>query len=109
MERQAAAERARRAAITEAEKQAAILMAKAELEASRREAEARIVLATASKDSLTLIKEGVGTEQLPAIFLLAEKYVGALQEISTSNNAKTVVLPADLPAAFKNMFGFKGL
>ena len=122
MERQAAAERIRRAAITEAEgekqaailtaegkKQAAILMAEAELEASRREAEARIVLATASKDALTLIREGVGNEQLPALYLLGEKYVGALQEISTSNNAKTVVLPADLPAAFKNMFGFKGL
>ena len=118
MERQAAAERIRRAAITEAEgekqaailtaegqKQKAILEAEGSLEASRREAEARIVLATATKDALALVQQGIGTEQLPALYLLGEKYVAALQHLGTSANAKTVILPADLPAALQGMFG----
>ena len=120
MERQAAAERIRRAAITEAEgekqaailtaegqKQKAILEAEGGLEASRREAEARIVLAQATKDALALVQQGIGNEQLPALYLLGEKYIGALQELGLSGNAKTVILPADLPAALQGMFGLK--
>jgi regulator of protease activity HflC (stomatin/prohibitin superfamily) len=120
MERQAAAERIRRAAITEAEgekqaailiaegqKQKAILMAEGNLEASRRDAEARIVLAKATKDALTLVQQGLGSEQLPALYLLGEKYIATLQQLGNSDNAKTVVLPADLPAALQGMFGMK--
>lgn len=120
MERQAAAERIRRAAITEAEgekqaailtaegkKQASILAAEGDLEASRRQGEARIVLANATKDALALVQQGIGAEQLPALYLLGEKYIAALQELSASANAKTVVLPADLPAALQGMFGLK--
>jgi regulator of protease activity HflC (stomatin/prohibitin superfamily) len=122
MERQAAAERIRRAAITEAEgekqaailkaegrKQASILAAEGELESSRRDAEARIVLANATKDALTLVQQGIGNEQLPALYLLGEKYIAALQELGASDNAKTVVLPADLPAALQGMFGLKAV
>jgi regulator of protease activity HflC (stomatin/prohibitin superfamily) len=122
MEKQAAAERIRRAAITEAEgekqaailtaegqKQKAILEAEGNLEASRREAEARIVLANASKDALNLVQQGIGTEQLPALYLLGEKYIATLQQLGISENAKTVVLPADLPAALQGMFGMKGM
>ena len=36
---------------------------------------------------------------------LGEKYVQAIQQASTSNNSKMVILPADLPAAIKGMFG----
>ncbi|MBV5307399.1 MAG: SPFH/Band 7/PHB domain protein [Desulfobulbaceae bacterium] len=120
MERQAAAERIRRAAITEAEgekqaailiaegqKQKAILVAEGSLEASRRDAEARIVLANATKDALALVQQGLGSEQLPALYLLGEKYIATLQQLGTSDNAKTVILPADLPAALQGMFGMK--
>jgi regulator of protease activity HflC (stomatin/prohibitin superfamily) len=120
MERQAAAERIRRAAITEAEgekqaailiaegqKQKAILVAEGSLEASRRDAEARIVLANATKDALALVQQGIGSEQLPALYLLGEKYIATLQQLGTSDNAKTVILPADLPAALQGMFGMK--
>jgi regulator of protease activity HflC (stomatin/prohibitin superfamily) len=120
MERQAAAERIRRAAITEAEgekqaailiaegqKQKAILVAEGNLEASRRDAEARIVLANATKDALALVQQGLGSDQLPALYLLGEKYIATLQELSTSENSKTVILPADLPAALQGMFGLK--
>ena len=95
MEEQVAAERQRRAAVTKAEgeKQAAILEADGRLEASRRDAEAQVVLAKASGEAITLVSEAVGDQDLPVLYLLGEKYADALVKLSTSNNAKTVVLP----------------
>lgn len=122
MERQAAAERSRRAAITEAEgqkaaailqaegrKQAAIHRAEGDLEASKREAEARKILAEATKEAIQKVQEGISGQELPALYLLGEKYISTLQEIGKSSNSKVVVLPADLPAAMQGMFGVKGL
>lgn len=105
MEEQAAAERQRRAAVTKAEgeKQAAILEADGRLEASRRDAEAQVVLANASGAAITLVSEAVGDQDLPVLYLLGEKYADALVKISTSTNAKTVVLPADLPQALRGI------
>ena len=105
MEEQAAAERQRRAAVTKAEgeKQAAILEADGRLEASRRDAEAQVVLAKASGEAITLVSEAVGDQDLPVLYLLGEKYADALVKLSTSNNAKTVVLPADLPQALRGI------
>ncbi|WP_020208189.1 SPFH domain-containing protein [Gilvimarinus chinensis] len=108
MEEQAAAERQRRAAVTKAEgeKQAAILEADGRLEASRRDAEAKIVLANASAQSIQLVTESVkGGDELPVMYLLGEKYIESIGELSTSDNSKTVVYPADLANAFKGMFG----
>ena len=72
MEEQAAAERARRATVTRADgdKQAAILKAEGALEASKREAEAQVILAEASKRSITLVTEAIGekAESLPIIY-----------------------------------------
>ncbi|MBB5188408.1 MULTISPECIES: SPFH domain-containing protein [Zhongshania] len=105
MEEQAAAERQRRAAVTKAEgeKQAAILEADGRLEASRRDAQAQVVLAKASGAAITLISDAVGNEELPVLYLLGEKYTDALLRLSSSNNAKTVVLPADLPQALRGI------
>ena len=105
MEEQAAAERQRRAAVTKAEgeKQAAILEADGRLEASRRDAEAQVVLAKASGEAITLVSEAVGDQDLPVLYLLGEKYADALVKLSTSNNAKTVVLPADSPQALRGI------
>lgn len=105
MEEQAAAERQRRAAVTraEGEKQAAILEAEGRLEASRRDAQAQVVLAEASGKAIALVAEAVRGDELPALYLLGEKYADALVELSSSGNAKTVVLPADLPQAVKGM------
>ena len=107
MEEQAAAERARRATVTraEGEKEAQILEAEGRLEASRRDAEAQVVLAEASQAAIHKVSEAIGSNSIPVVYLLGEKYIGALQEISTSSNSKTVVLPADLPAAIKGMMG----
>jgi regulator of protease activity HflC (stomatin/prohibitin superfamily) len=109
MEEQAAAERARRATVTRAdgEKQAAILKAEGELEASRRTAEAQVILAQASKEAITLVTDAIGERELPVIYLLGEKYISSLQQLSSSDNAKFVVFPADIPAALQGMLGRK--
>ncbi|RLU01558.1 SPFH domain-containing protein [Ketobacter sp.] len=107
MEEQAAAERARRATVTRADgdKQAAILEAEGRLEASRRDAEAQVVLAKASQRAIEMVTSAIGEQEMPVVYLLGEKYVKSLEQISKSANGKTVVLPADLPAAVKGMMG----
>jgi len=107
MEEQAAAERQRRATVTraEGEKAAAILEAEGRLEASRRDAEAQVVLAEASKLAITKVAEAIQDKELPVMYILGEKYVDAIQDMSNSENAKTILLPADLPAAIKGMMG----
>lgn len=107
MEEQAAAERARRAAVTraEGEKAAAILEAEGRLEASRRDAEAKVVLAEASQKAIEKISLAIGQNSLPMVFLLGEKYVDRLSDLATSPNAKTVVLPGDIPGAVKGLMG----
>ena len=107
MEEQAAAERARRATVTRADgdKQAAILKAEGKLEASRREAEAQVILAQASQTAIELVTSAVGDKELPVAYLLGEKYITSLQNLSASENSKFVVFPADIPAAIKGMRG----
>lgn len=105
MEEQAAAERARRATVTKAEgeKQAQILEADGRLEASRRDAEAQVVLANASSEAIQRISEAVGDKELPAMYLLGEKYISGFTELSNSENAKTLVYPADISATIKGL------
>ena len=107
MEEQAAAERARRATVTRADgdKQAVILNAEGELEASKREAEAQVILAEASKRANNLVPVANEEKELPVIYLLGEKYISSLQELSSSDNSKFVVFPADIPGALKGMMG----
>ncbi len=107
MEEQAAAERGRRATVTraEGEKEAQILEADGRLEASKRDAEAQVVLAKASQRAIQMVTEAIGSNETPVVYLLGERYVNALQSVAESGNAKTVVLPADLPAAIKGMMG----
>ena len=107
MEEQAAAERARRATVTRADgdKQAVILTAEGALEASKREAEAQVILAEASKRAISLVTEAIGEKELPIVYLLGEKYISSLQELSSSDNSKFVVFPADIPGALKGMMG----
>jgi regulator of protease activity HflC (stomatin/prohibitin superfamily) len=107
MEEQAAAERQRRARVTRAdgEKSAAILEAEGRLEASRRDAEAQVVLAEASQAAIEKVTSAIQGNELPVYYILGEKYVEALTEIAQSDNSKTVVLPADLPAALRGMMG----
>lgn len=118
MEQQAAAERTRRAAITEAEgkkaaailnaegaKEAAIREAEGNLEASRRDAEAKMILADATREAIARVTAAIGDNQLPATYLLGEQYVKAVRDLSASSNAKMVLLPSDLLQAVKGLFG----
>ncbi len=105
MEEQAAAERQRRATVTRAdgEKQAAILQAEGRLEASRRDAEAKVVLADATQQAIEKVTTAIQDKELPAVYLLGERYVDAVKEIAHSSNAKIIVLPADLPSAIRGI------
>jgi len=107
MERQAAAERERRAIETTAEgnKNAAILEADGKLEAAKREAQAQIALANASGEAINIITQNIKDNELPAMFLLGDRYISTLQEMSKSPNSKFVVYPADLQEAIKGMLG----
>lgn len=107
MEQQAAAERERRALETEAQgkKQAAILEAEGKLEAAKRESEAQVALATASAEAIKHISEAMGDKELPAMFLLGDRYIDSLEQISKSENSKFVIYPADLQASVRGMLG----
>lgn len=107
MEEQAAAERARRATVTRAdgEKAAAILEAEGRLEASRRDAEAKVVLAEASQEAIRKVTAAIENNEMPIVYLLGDKYVDTLSKLGQSDNSKLVLLPADLPAAVRGIMG----
>lgn len=107
MERQAAAERERRAIETTAEgnKNAAILEAKGKLEASKLEAEAQIALANASATAIEMISDAVKGKELPAMFLLGDRYINSLEKMSNSTNSKIIIYPADIQSSIKGMLG----
>jgi regulator of protease activity HflC (stomatin/prohibitin superfamily) len=110
MEEQAAAERQRRATVTRAdgEKEAAVLEADGRLEASKRDAQAKVVLAEASQRAIQKVTEAIQDKELPAMFILGERYVEAIRQMSGSENAKIVVVPADIPAAVRGLMGNPG-
>ena len=110
MEEQAAAERGRRATVTRADgqKAAAILEAEGRFEASKRDAQAKVVLAEAAQRAIQKVTEAIQQNELPVVYLLGEKYVEALSSMAASQNAKVVVLPADIPAAVRGILGGMG-
>ncbi|MBI5330530.1 MAG: SPFH/Band 7/PHB domain protein [Betaproteobacteria bacterium] len=107
MELQAAAERERKATVTRAEgdKQAAILSAEARLESAKRDAEAQVRMATASAESIKLVAASLPDRELPAMYLLGEKYVSALKELAGAEGSRTVVLPGDLLKSLEGLLG----
>ena len=110
MEEQAAAERGRRATVTRAdgEKEAAVLEADGRLEASKRDAKAKVVLAEASQLAIQKVTEAIQERELPAMFILGERYVEAMRQMARSENAKIVVVPADIPSAVRGIIGNPG-
>lgn len=107
MEEQAAAERQRRAMVTRAEggKSAAILEADGRYEASKRDAQAKVVLAEASQIAIRKVHEAIQDHEMPVMFLLGEKYIEAVKNISASENAKVVMLPGDIPGSIRGILG----
>ncbi|MDP3437970.1 MAG: SPFH domain-containing protein [Azonexus sp.] len=107
MEMQAAAERERKAVVIRAEgaKQAAILEAEARLESAKRDANSQVMLAEASAEAIRRITAAIGDKTGPMSYMLGEKYIAALERMGEKDNAKVVVLPADLQEAVKGLFG----
>jgi len=56
---------------------------------------------------LNLVTEAIGEKELPVAYLLGEKYISSLQELSSSDNSKFVVFPADIHSALRGMMGRK--
>lgn len=110
MEEQAAAERERRATVTRAdgEKAAAVLQAEGRLEASRRDAQAKVVLAEASQLAIRKVTDAIKDNELPVTYLLGERYIDGIKAMSASGNAKVILLPADVPAAVRGIMGTLG-
>ena len=109
MEAQASAERERKAMVTKAEgnKQATILNAEAQLEAARLNAEAQVTLAEASAEAIKRVTQAIGTEEAPMRYMLGEKYITAISNLSRSDNAKTVLIPADIQETLRGILGRK--
>jgi regulator of protease activity HflC (stomatin/prohibitin superfamily) len=107
MELQAAAERERKAVVTKAEgaKQAMILEAEGRLESAKRDAVAQVTLAESSAAAILKVTQAVGDRDTPMLFLLGEKYIQALEKISSSQNSKVILLPGDLQDAVKGILG----
>ena len=110
MEEQAAAERQRRATVTRADgdKNAAILEAEGRFEASKRDAQAKIVLAEASQQAIEKVTQAIKDHELPVMYILGEKYIDSIKAMASSANGKTVILPADIPAAIRGIMGGLG-
>ena len=110
MEMQAAAERERKAVVTRSEgaKQSAILEAEARLESAKRDADAQVMLAEASAEAIRRISAAIGDQTGPMSYMLGEKYIGALERMGEKDNAKVIVLPADLQEAVRGLFGRAG-
>lgn len=107
MEMQAAAERERKAVVTRSEgaKQSAILEAEARLESAKRDADAQVMLAEASAEAIRRVAAAVGDQSGPMMYLLGEKYIASMERMGAANNAKVVVLPADLQETVRGLLG----
>ena len=115
MEKQMQAERNKRAAIltSEGEKQSLILKSEGEKQSAILQAEglaqARIRKAEAEAIAIDKITEAVGKSTNPANYLLAQKYIQALQDIASGNDTKTVYLPYEASNMMGAIGGIKDL
>lgn len=123
MARQMKAERERRAQILEAEgdkaaailraegaKQAAILEAEGRREAAFRDAEAREREAEAEAKATEMVSQAISKGDVNAIrYFLGLKYVEAFSGLATSNQQRTVIVPADLSGLAGLVEGLRAL
>jgi regulator of protease activity HflC (stomatin/prohibitin superfamily) len=123
MARQMKAERERRAQILEAEgdkaaqvlraegaKQAAILEAEGRREAAFRDAEARERSAEAEAKATEAVSAAISKGDVNAIrYFLGLKYVEAFSELASSNQQRTVIVPADLSGLAGLVEGLRAL
>ena len=127
MESQMQAERSRRAAIlnAEGEKKAAILKSEGDKESeinnamadkqsqilrAEGEAQARILQAQAESEAIMQITEAIAqTKTNPATYLLANKYIDTLKEMTSGKETKTVYMPYEATGILSSVGGIKDL
>ena len=123
MARQMKAERLKRAEIltAEGEKQSAILKAEGQKqsqileaegrrEAAFRDAEARERQAEAEAKATAMVSEAIARGDVNAInYFLGQAYVEAFGKLATSNQQKTVIIPAEFSSIIGAIEGIKGL
>ncbi len=123
MARQMKAEREKRAQILEAEgmKQAAILKAEGQKqsqileaegrrEAAFRDAEAREREAEAEAKATAMVSDAIARGDVNAInYFLGQKYVDAFAKLASSNQQKTVIVPADFAGLVGAIEGVRAL
>jgi regulator of protease activity HflC (stomatin/prohibitin superfamily) len=123
MARQMKAEREKRAQILEAEgmkqsailraegqKQSQILEAEGRREAAFRDAEAREREAEAEAKATTMVSEAIARGDINAVnYFLAQKYVEAFGQLASSNQQKTVIVPADFAGLTGAIEGVRAL
>ena len=115
MEKQMQAERNKRAAIltSEGEKQSLILKSEGEKQSAILQAEglaqARIRRAEAEAIAINKITEAVGKSTNPANYLLAQKYIQALQDIASGEGTKTVYLPYEASTMLSSIGALKDI
>lgn len=120
MEKQAAAQREKKALIMKAEgekqasitkaegyKQSLILEAEGKLEASKKEAEAKVALANGDKEAMEVITSQMKTGDA-ASYLLAQRYIDSVQNLGNSANSKVVFIPTDLKHSLEGVTGGLG-
>jgi len=110
MEKQATAERERRALEIKAngEKVARILGAEADLEVAKMHAESEEIIMKEITHSISELRKSAGDEltgDASMNFLLGKKYISALKDMSKSDNSKVVVYPADIQKTLHGLFG----
>jgi regulator of protease activity HflC (stomatin/prohibitin superfamily) len=114
MEKQMTAERTRRAVVTtaEGEKSSAILRAEGQKQSQIVNAEgakeAAILAAEGQAQAIQLVAQALGTAGSPAQYLIAQKYLEALGQIST-NAQKLVFLPYEASGIMASLGGIKEL
>jgi regulator of protease activity HflC (stomatin/prohibitin superfamily) len=125
MEKQMTAERTRRAVVTTAEgekssailraegqKQAAIVNAEGSKEAAilaaEGQAQARLRVAQAEAQAIQLVSQALGAAGSPAQYLIAQKYLEALGQIS-NNAQKIVFLPYETSGIMASLGGIREL
>lgn len=121
MERQASADREREAAImiADGQRQAAIaqaeglkasviLEAQGKLEAAKLEALAKVELADGDRKAMIIVAQGLAGGETAPHYLLAQRYIDSVKNLSNSDNSKVVFMPADWQQSLAGAVGSLG-
>ena len=100
----------KKAAIAKAEgqKEAAVLEAQGRLEASKLDAQTKAELADGDRKAMIIISQGLAGGETAPHYLLAQRYIDSVQNLSKSGNAKVVFMPSDWQQSLAGAVGSLG-